>query len=189
MPATAAQALANRENARKSTGPRTEEGRKRSSLNACRHNLTGGPALSPKEDPAAYQAHLEKYEDDYGPDSETEQFIVRQIADAAWRLNRLARMEDDLMAMSANPFAEENDNLLLRLERLQRYRKSIEATFLRYRKEWREVLHRASEDLKDEQRIADVKYKISFANFLRVPETPSPSPDHRAEPATENRRL
>ena len=38
---TERQLTANRANAQKSTGPRSPEGKRASSLNACRHNLTG----------------------------------------------------------------------------------------------------------------------------------------------------
>ena len=48
------QLLANIENAKKSTGPRTEAGKKRSSLNALRHGLTGQVVILPREDIAAF---------------------------------------------------------------------------------------------------------------------------------------
>ena len=44
-----AQLAANRANATHSTGPRTEEGQKRSSLNAMKHGLTGRTVLLPRE--------------------------------------------------------------------------------------------------------------------------------------------
>src|SRR5580658_1335798 len=47
---TAAQLTACRENAQLSTGPRTVEGKKRSSLNAFRHGLTGQIVIHTPED-------------------------------------------------------------------------------------------------------------------------------------------
>jgi hypothetical protein len=50
-------AAINRANSQQSTGPRTESGKQRSSLNALRHGLTAQSAVLPSEDPAAYEAH------------------------------------------------------------------------------------------------------------------------------------
>ena len=44
----------NRANARHSTGPKTEVGKKQSSLNALRHGLTGQIVVMPYEDLLAY---------------------------------------------------------------------------------------------------------------------------------------
>jgi hypothetical protein len=190
MAATAAQVLANRENAKKSTGPHTEEGLKRSSLNACKHNLTGGPALAPDEDPAAYQAHLKKFEEDYEPEGDTETFIVRQIADAVWRLTRCSRMEEELMALSANPFAEEDDKVLRRLERLQRYRKSIEGTFHRFRREWIAVNRAIALEADYENKLAQAEYNHALTEYLTAePAPPSPSLTAYVAQQSENRRL
>jgi hypothetical protein len=52
---TAAQLTACRENAQLSTGPRTIAGKKRSSLNAFRHGLTGQIVIHTPEDQEAFQ--------------------------------------------------------------------------------------------------------------------------------------
>ncbi len=44
-------ATINRQNAQHSTGPRTEAGKRRSSLNALQHGLTATSAVLPSEDP------------------------------------------------------------------------------------------------------------------------------------------
>jgi len=49
----AKRAATNRANAQNSTGPRTEPGKQRSSLNALGHGLTAQTAVLPSEDPIA----------------------------------------------------------------------------------------------------------------------------------------
>jgi hypothetical protein len=51
---------ANRANAQKSTGPKTEQGKRRSSLNAVRHGLAGQLVVLPEEDLAAFQQYSAK---------------------------------------------------------------------------------------------------------------------------------
>ena len=91
--ATKAQIKANRENAKKSTGPRTEEGKARVSLNALKHGLLARDAVLPSEDPAEFDRQLRELENDLRPENSLEFELVRQIADAQWRMRRLVRIE------------------------------------------------------------------------------------------------
>ena len=95
--ATDAQIQANRENAKKSTGPRTPEGKARVSKNALKHGLLAQDSVIPGEDPAEFDRHLATYEDTYLPRNCVEKEIVRQIADSAWRMRRLSRIEATVM--------------------------------------------------------------------------------------------
>jgi len=56
-------AAINRANSQHSTGPRTESGKQRASLNAIRHGLNGASPVLPSEDPAAYEAHRRQFLD------------------------------------------------------------------------------------------------------------------------------
>jgi len=87
----------NRNNSRHSTGPRTPEGRQRSCLNALRHGLTGQVVLMPAEDLEAYQHHIQRFVDEYQPQGATEAQLVQALADAAWRINRVAVLETNLL--------------------------------------------------------------------------------------------
>ncbi len=91
--ATKAQIRANRENAKKSTGPRTEEGKARVSLNALKHGLLARDAVLPSEDPAELDRQLRELERDLRPENSLEFELVRQVADAQWRMRRLVRIE------------------------------------------------------------------------------------------------
>jgi hypothetical protein len=94
---------ANRRNAQRSTGPRTAAGKQRSSLNALRHGLTAASAVLPAEDQAAYDAHRRGFFDEYQPATPTEAQLVQELADTAWRLNRVPLLEAALLDRAANP--------------------------------------------------------------------------------------
>ena len=87
----------NRNNSRHSTGPRTEAGKQRSSLNALRHGLTGQIVVMPAEDLESYQHHIQSFVDEYHPQGPTETQLVQSLADAAWRLNRVSVLETNLL--------------------------------------------------------------------------------------------
>ena len=59
MATSEARRIANARNAQHSTGPKSEAGKKRSSMNALKHGLTAAEAVLPNEDPAAYQEKLD----------------------------------------------------------------------------------------------------------------------------------
>ena len=96
--ATEKQIAANRRNARKSTGPRTAEGKSRSSLNALRHGLRARTIILPAEDPEEYQALLGSFEAHYQPENPPEYSLVEEMANAEWKLRRVEGLERDLYA-------------------------------------------------------------------------------------------
>jgi hypothetical protein len=100
----------NRANSQHSTGPKTEAGKNKSSLNALRHGLTGQIVVMPTEDLQAYQSHLRSFTDEYHPNGATEANLVQALADASWRLNRVAALETNLLtlgiASGASPFSD-----------------------------------------------------------------------------------
>jgi hypothetical protein len=92
-------AAVNRANAEHSTGPRTEAGKKRASLNALRHGLTGHTIVLPNEDLAAYQRHSQAFFDEFQPQGATETHLVQSLVDTAWRLNRVPALETNLLSL------------------------------------------------------------------------------------------
>jgi hypothetical protein len=97
-------------NAQHSTGPKTHAGKKKSSLNALRHGLTSQIVVMPSEDLHAYRLHLNSFTDEYHPEGATEAHLVQALADTAWRLNRVAALETNLLTLGAanqpNPLAD-----------------------------------------------------------------------------------
>src|SRR6266851_9059064 len=98
----------NRENASHSTGPKTEAGKQRSSLNALRHGLTGHTIVLPIEDLAAYKHFTKRFFDDLKPIGILEEQLVQSLSDTSWRLNRIPALENNLLALG---FAEHSDRI------------------------------------------------------------------------------
>ena len=95
-----ARAEINRANAQHSTGPKTPEGKQRSSLNALRHGLTSGQIIVlPGDDLQAYQRHVESYVHQCKPKGAIEAQLVQTLADTAWRLNRVSALENNLLTL------------------------------------------------------------------------------------------
>jgi hypothetical protein len=84
---------ANRRNARKSTGPTTEEGKQRSRCNAIHHGLTAETAIGALEDAEDYKAFEASIIADYDAQSAVERELVLRLASLLWRLRRATTME------------------------------------------------------------------------------------------------
>jgi len=84
---------ANRKNARKSTGPRTPEGKARSALNALKHGLTAAEVVLPNEDAGAFQAEMADWVDHFRPGDPAQRGMIERAVHAGWKLRRCARVE------------------------------------------------------------------------------------------------
>ena len=108
---TEAQLTANRENAQHSTGPRTTEGRKRSSLNAFRHGLTGQIVIHTPEDEQAFNKHCDGIREALAPVGALEIDLAQAIAEDRWRLNRARALENSIFALGQiEHVPEDSDN-------------------------------------------------------------------------------
>ena len=97
---------ANRRNARKSTGPTTEEGKQRSRCNAVRHGLTAETVIGALEDAEDYQAFEAAITADYDAQSAVERELVLRLASLLWRLHRATTIETGLFEIQANHLTE-----------------------------------------------------------------------------------
>jgi hypothetical protein len=89
----------NRANSRKSTGPKTPEGKKVSSMNALRSGTTGQVILMPGDDMRAYNAFVKSFHTSYSPQGPVETQYVQCMADSSWKLNRCRAHQDNILAM------------------------------------------------------------------------------------------
>ena len=97
----------NRANAQHSTGPRTPEGKARSARDALCHGLSSHTAVLFSEDGSVYQHHCRQFFDEYCPQTPTETQLTQELADTAWRLNRIPALEAELLDRATHPVSEE----------------------------------------------------------------------------------
>ena len=110
---------ANRRNARLSTGPITEEGKRRSRQNAIRHGLTAETVIDALEDAEDYAAFEMAVTADYHAQSAVERELVLRLASLLWRLRRATTIESGL-------FKIQTQHLLQFRERRQAHQKRQE---------------------------------------------------------------
>lgn len=91
------QISANRLNACRSTGPRSESGKLRSRQNSTRHGLTAETVIGVLEDPCDYAVFEAAIITDYAPRSMVEHELVVRLASLLWRLRRATLIETGLL--------------------------------------------------------------------------------------------
>jgi len=116
--ATDKQIAANRENAKHSTGPKTERGKRRSSRNAFKHGLTAETIIDALENAADYDTLAKAINADYRPRTNFELQLVARLISLLWRLRRAISIESGLIdnqhknlrMLNRNGTLEKNDN-------------------------------------------------------------------------------
>jgi hypothetical protein len=97
VPTSNARAEASRRNGAKSRGPKSPEGKARSSRNALKHGLRAERyVLLPDEDRAEFRALEAALEGELAPAGTLQGILVGRIARAIWRLERAEQLEVEL---------------------------------------------------------------------------------------------
>jgi hypothetical protein len=95
------QIAANRRNAEKSTGPRTEAGKRRTRRNALRHGLCVETVVEILEDIEDYKAFETAIASEYDAQSVVERELVLRLASLLWRIRRATGIETALFGVHA----------------------------------------------------------------------------------------
>jgi hypothetical protein len=103
------QADRNRRNALCSTGPKSLEGKDRSSMNAISHGLRSGRSVIPGEAVQEWEDFENGVASDLNASSQTERALSFHVASALWRLARGARYEAETVTWSMSRDELEKD--------------------------------------------------------------------------------
>jgi len=146
---------ANRRNARKSTGPKTPEGKNKAGQNALKHGMTARNLLVGEEQVEELEALRQGLWEALQPQDAVEEMLVEQLVELSWRRQRGRRVEAASIALTAkNPIGEGSwDPEIRRLQRevgmvdhplnelLRRYETSLENRFFKTLSEFYKYRH------------------------------------------------
>jgi hypothetical protein len=164
---------ANRANAAKSTGPKTAEGKSRSSRNATRHGLLANIVAVRNENKEAFDHAVRVYVHRFQPTDDVEYAMIEQLVAATWRLTRSLAIEKAMFdtELAAHPNAPtEADRLALAFGDLTVTPKLT--TLYRYQTRLQLNQSRIIRDL------------INLRKSVPPPEEPLPDPDPEPVPIT-----
>ena len=133
--------------ANKSTGPLTPEGKIISSKNAIKHGLSSPRPVLPHENQAEFDSLLADLQNELQPQGPHEFFLVRQMADAQWKLARAQKIETAVFERMLDPHDKTNSSPEMQmaaamtkyggdaLMKIQRYTSAIERSYYKAHKE------------------------------------------------------
>ena len=91
-------------------GPKTPEGKRRSSLNATKHNIFGKIIIAPGGELETYRSHSKLFFAEYQPVGAIESDLVQRIADLRYRLKRCFTIEQSIFAVGFEDFVDRIDS-------------------------------------------------------------------------------
>ena len=172
-PISGAKLEANRENAKRSTGPKTPEGKAASRLNALKHGLLSAEILLWSESDKDLETLRNELRAELHPATLLEEVLVDRVVTCIWRLKRALRAETATVNRVAagtsgtdwrgNPL----NPALVDLERKQAAVNTGNEKVLRYETTIERQLYRALNELKS---LQDAR------NIGSQPDAPDPSP-------------
>ena len=130
-PATEAQINANRENAQKSTGATTPEGKATVSQNRRTHGLAGNFHILPWENAEDFRSLAHSIYEEHKPATATEQRLVDSMIQHYWLKQRAIGLQEELLLTSQNPTEVDGKKLALFL----RYQTTHERSYYKAEKE------------------------------------------------------
>ena len=155
----------NRENATHSSGPRTEAGKAKSSMNPLKHGFCAAFSILPSESKQDFDDLLAALQQDHQPANTTEQILVERMAQHHWLGQRAIRLQTELLA-GDNGLSEPNEKTF---SLYLRYQTANERAFskclqdlLKLRNDQRKA---QSEISKHEHKEAEEKRKQKSAEF------------------------
>jgi hypothetical protein len=173
--ASAAQIQANRLNSLRSTGPASSAGKAASRFNAVKSGIYAKELVLPGEDLAALESMAANYQQQLGPLSQIEQFLVDSLIESDWRLRRLRKAETEIWAANPDPVVAFENVGLARLYRL------IATTRRFYSKSLKELMYELSVTEPVRSEPWPVEQTVSPAD--EPAEAPSPAPPAQAHSA------
>lgn len=130
-----AKIAANRRNAWRSTGPKTERGKERARLNALRYGMTAKQLVATNEDFGDFARFGAEMRATLAPADAVEEQLVDGIVVASWRLRRTWRTEAAMIQLAARRVdtwdkadvaAVPISRVAQELERISRYESALE---------------------------------------------------------------
>jgi hypothetical protein len=200
---TIAQIFANQQNAQKSTGPKSDQGKSAVSQNAVKHGLFAESVIK-GENEADYQAFHDNFLAELAPAGAVEFMLAERIVSLAWRLKRAERMQnqviDDMMEnYITNPLPRRmhvlatqaqgvplgdprclEDHLSLgRVARIDWSSSRVLERMMIYEKRIESSLHKTMNELKRQQVLRQIELQDDYEE-LTLPES-SPASDEKVD--------
>lgn len=169
------------------TGPRSPNGKARSSENAITHGCRSEKLILRHEDPEEFEALRDAWFEHYGPESKLAGALLEETVRAHWFVKRAQKQLDDIVwELPANAYhwTEEHERLY---RNFTRYKNSHERTFFRFFKELEAHFHRNTSAPEMRRHALEIAASLQKGFPPKAEQTaPEPTAAAQASPALDD---